>query len=168
MNQFVISISRRSRTSYFCIGGMLPQPHRKSFFAAKIVNYLPMEILFSHFNSPFDIHFPKAESKQGTYISIVPLARAYLLYRGTSGKIILPTSASGGKVVGRIFKNLYKTCVCFVQKTHRKRCARGEISPFAGCNKQHCGRCAVATDACFPQKSGTLRFSICTFFRSDA
>ena len=93
---------------------------------------------------------------------------AYLLYKGTSGKIILPTSASGGKVVGRIFKNLYKTCVYFVQKTHKKRCVRGEISPFAGCNKQHCGRCAVATDACFPQKSGTLRFSICTFFRSDA
>lgn len=53
---------------------------------------------------------------------------AYLLYKGTSGKIILPTSASGGKVVGRIFKNLYKTCVYFVQKTHKKRCVRGEIS----------------------------------------
>jgi len=56
----------------------------------------------------------------------------------------------------------------FCTKNAQKEMRSGRNFPFAGCNKQHCGRCAVATDACFPQKSGTLRFSICTFFRSDA
>ena len=51
---------------------------------------------------------------------------AYLLYRGTTGKQILPTWSSAGENVGRIFQNLYKKYFS-LYKNFTKRRRFGEV-----------------------------------------